>query len=552
MKKIISLLILSFFVITSIIPVTHAITFGGTNTHSIPAVITREDWKAIWSFNNDHKSNGFVSMVCAGGKSGNDCSTYLGQLATFFTFDRTDPKPSYVAYKIAGKLLQFRMYLDNNYPEYIFFDYVSRNDFSSSNFISSWPIAKVPKDKSCGTEEDKICVVWLNAYVYFVSAPSISWVYIPFIDMLKYSNDNNGVVFTRKYYDGTSGNWHRTVFDSLLSFFNQYKGSYGQFVIPFYYDTNIYYLRYPWTSDDQYFYIRYHKPTASSSAKFTAYTWWTSYEWRYWGLESPSRNSHGNKNLVFYGTYASYDAYTSMSQDNTWFRDFLVWWENASKLIYNLKDFFGVSDVSSAVAGTGASSNPENWNDDTTLWLFNCELLEVTCHIRNVEKTLKWVIKWWVAWVNWFIKTVLWEIAFGFWDLVKDFYSWFSETEFYKNYVKQIIDYLLSFFEVLFKLVTFQYNWDDIRWGNQEYICSKNLTFLDESSTAPGKKPIESLWALIYLLSPYPPDEWQFICTSLWLKEIHYNESTFVDLLLFNIFIFASVWFGFIWLRKYP
>lgn len=74
----------------------------------------------------------------------------------------------------------------------------------------------------------------------------------------------------------------------------------------------------------------------------------------------------------------------------------------------------------------------------------------------------------------------------------------------------------MSYFTPIWDIFTGKTNLQNIAWGNQEYICSKETSnFIIENTTPAGKKPMEALGAFIYFLNPLPPQEGAKICTGL-------------------------------------
>lgn len=145
---------------------------------------------------------------------------------------------------------------------------------------------------------------------------------------------------------------------------------------------------------------------------------------------------------------------------------------------------------------------------------------------------------------NWFAKSI--NFIFSF---VKSLFTTWSS--FYNNFLIPAWDYIRSFYEPFYKIFNWETDLSTFFWGDQEYMCQKDSNFFIENTTNQWKKPMESLGAFLYFINPIPPAEGSTICTSLGLKKIEYWQSTFIDVLLFNIFVFAGIWFMFIWLRRY-
>lgn len=186
------------------------------------------------------------------------------------------------------------------------------------------------------------------------------------------------------------------------------------------------------------------------------------------------------------------------------------------------------------------------------LWYFFNNFIYFFVSIFNwIIDFFNFIIKF-ISWVfNWFLN-IFKEFALWIFESIKNFppIKWVIDT--FHPFLKVLYDYFMSYFTPIWDIFTGKTNLQNIAWGNQEYICSKETSnFIIENTTPAGKKPMEALGAFIYFLNPLPPQEGAKICTGLWMKRIEYGKSTILDIMLFNIFVFAGIWFAFIWLRRY-
>lgn len=251
-----------------------------------------------------------------------------------------------------------------------------------------------------------------------------------------------------------------------------------------------------------------------------------------------------------------YEAYFRNMQLNMFWYLFEHWFKQMRSTDKDLED-----------AGINTNSDIFNLTElkewQTDFAFQECENFQILCHIKNAVWYL--VYKIWQIFSAIFnpLISVIKNIWNWFADVVKGIFTWLFES--IKNFppIKWLIDtfhpmlvilwdYFMSYFTPIWDIFTGKTNLQDITWWDQEYICSKEPSnFIMESTTPAGKKPMEALWAFIYFINPLPPLEWAEICTGLWMKRIEYGKNTILDVFLFNIFVFAGIWFAFIWLRRY-
>ena len=409
-------------------------------------------------------------------------------------------------------------------------------------------------NQKCGSDNPHICVLALNSFWTYSSHPATSGIYWTYSDISLYNSAADKVFINRVH--NKKSKLPEPGFFSWLPNFNIFdrlqknNSSYGTRVADVKQDYFIYLQKdkekaiSDTGSNRSYKGIKYIKDEKTWDYYFSTLEEFTYNreitDWYY--AHIPRISYFSNMRSVWQFDDFSYKNYRKLSP---FFNKFL--WGEFHKsvkdwaLIYTLQDIFWFN--SSFFQQQGDANSQDNSSD--SIAENSCQWVDISCHVKSGVSSF-------FTWLKGLISDLFTSLPNLIWDFLKSLLnSIYSKFEWF---LKPFWDYIVSFFKPLwslfFDLSTWNFDWHKYLWWDQEYLCSKKSNFIIETTTWQWEKPMQSLMLFLYFINPLIISDNTNVCTNLWIQKLNYWKSTLVDVMIFNIFVAAGIWFPFIYLRK--
>lgn len=523
-KKIIASILLAFIAISAFIPFARAVSFNGSQEVNFPWVQgvwqyfgENIDGKELWTTKEDERINNVTSIVCLENGAEDSCVTYLMNVTQFFVID-----------------LQKEYYSDNEgvwdivltdrIRNVISFNVWDRNEKweKSDNDVylnyefgeNKWNLVKISRNQKCGTENPNICVIGLNTFITYSAKGTTRGVYWTYSDITVYSDENDNIRVHRSHKDKSDGKqpW---LFQHILQDIAQYKGWYGARVWDIDSGTEIFIGDKIYT-DDSY----------ENDKREVIYLQVDKWYWRFLKFEQytrltteklPRLSANGaTLGQKSWEIYEKSRVLIPLMNEYLWDTNFQENKDAKLNVFYTLRDVFKFKWIN-ASEHNGTSANPRNhdWLRDDDGFLI-CWTIDIWCHIKNFVKAFyNAILDFW--------NKIFWDS----WSLVESEseWSWILSNLMRNAFVK----------------------WDVALWLNQKLICDAKFNysfteweknFIDQNyrKYVPEDSFVYTLFGLFKFMNPIPPNDWEEICTYSWMKQIHYRENSWIDIVLVIIF----------------
>ena len=499
-KKIISIILLAFIALSTFTPFAQAVNFNGSQ-----------------------KINDITSMVCLENGPENSCVTYLMNITQFFVLDLNEKYFGDSWKRLWGIQLNGRSpivtidfyFSDKNekwekWENDVYFNY----DFWEINLNAKrnkWNLVKISKNQKCGTEDTNICVIGLNTFITYSAKGTTRGVYWTYSDITVYSDENDNIRVHRSHKDKSDGKqvWF---FQHILQDIAQYKGGYGARL---------------WDIDEwtEIFISEKGKDNMWEVIQFRVDKGY----WRFTKSEfkfiAPKENripvpwSWANGATLWQASWEIYEksrVLIPLMNEYLWDTNSQPDKDTKLNVFYTLRDVFKFKWIN-ASEHNGTSANPRNhdWLRDDDGFLI-CWTIDIWCHIKNFVKAFyNAILDFW--------NKIFWDS----WSLVESEseWSWILSNLMRNAFVK----------------------WDVALWLNQKLICDAKFNysfteweknFIDQNyrKYVPEDSFVYTLFGLFKFMNPIPPNDWEEICTYSWMKQIHYRENSWIDIVLVIIF----------------
>ena len=523
-KKIIASILLTFIALTTFTPLANAVTFNGSTKVNFPWIQwvwqyfgENIDGKELWTTKEDERINNVTSMVCIENWPEDSCLTYVMNVTQFFVIDLkkeyysdnegvwgitlTESVRNYISFNVWEKNEKWEQWENDIYFNYQIWE-------------KKWNLVKISKNQKCGTDNPHICVIGLNTFITYSAKGTTRGVYWTYSDITVYSDENDNIRVHRAHKDKSDGKqvWF---FQHILQDIAQYKGGYGARV---------------WDIDDgEEIFISdkiYTDDSYENDKREIIYMKVDKWYWRFLKYEQYTRlTTEKLPRLSANGAtlgQKSWEIYEKSRVLIPLMNEYL--WDSHSQVDKNtklnvfstLRDVFNFKWINSS-EHNGTSANPRNhdWLRDDDGFLI-CWTIDIWCHIKNFVKAFyNAILDFW--------NKIFWDS----WSLVESEseWSWILSNLMRNAFVK----------------------WDVALWLNQKLICDAKFNysfteweknFIDQNyrKYVPEDSFVYTLFGLFKFMNPIPPNDWEEICTYSWMKQIHYRENSWIDIVLVIIF----------------
>ena len=547
---------------------TFAVTFNGSTDFKLQSVAVSQNssdtslaWKTLWSFDEKNRINDIVGINCIN-YIWKNCTNYVVQTTQIFKFDLKNT--DYREYLLNGLyLLGTESYVNPESriefkADWLFENQKERKGKKTLQFyyqLYNWDkkiIYEFDANQKCGSDNPHICVLSLNSFWTYSAHPATSGVYWTYSDISLY-NSAADKVFINRIHHKKSNLAEPGFFSWLPNFLEKFEKKVW-----------VYGTRISDIKENNFIYLQKDKEKAIAD----------------------TGNNRSYKGIKYLKNKETWDYYFSNIEDFKYDRETSAWYymhipkinwwsqilsvwefddfvhENSRKLspyfnkflwgefykpikdwtlIYTLQDIFGFN--SSFFQQQGDANSQDNSSD--SIAENSCQWVDISCHVKSGVSSF-------FTWLKGLISDLFTSLPNLIWDFLKSLLnSIYSKFEwFLKPFSDFIISFVKPFYVLGLDIIKWEFNFSKYFFWNQHYLCSKKTNFIVENTTLQWSKPMETLANIWYFINPVIIPEDSDICTNLWIKKMHYWESTFVDMMLFNIFIAAGIWFPFNYLRK--
>lgn len=540
-----------------------AVTFNWSDKFKLPGVVISDNikdktfaWKQLWDFNDENKINNVTSIACMQRWSDNTCLNYIVNVTKLFRLDL-----SWIVTYSDSILWEITLSADENWTgkaesRIAFKANLERDSDEKPKSIEfyyefQWgkkTIHVFDLNQKCGTENEKICVIWLNSFFTYSAKGTTNWIYWTYSDFTIYNSATNKIVMNRIHKDVSEWigvGW----FQSLLQSIDKYKWGYWMRIADLDDGDIIYSMREDLTSKNKYKVIRF-----KSKNGF----------WYFSPLEDFSmRESYYNDKNIFFPYFTGYIEdflyvwqFSKFTFDNSnlimpymnaymWGDNYDSWYKNS--IFQSLQDVFNFK-WGVFTENNWTSTDPENFPSES-----KCETLDISCHIGDFVSR---IVSWFSNFFSWFFDAFK---NFTLWlgDKIVTFFKAFFDGLIYSivEVAKEIWSALASvwnFIKVLFwdgSMYTFLAQNDKLScWENWVYDYSWSLVI---PGVIPGTKAhqvISPILQTFALAVPSIPHDGDVICTFAGYQRIKYKGNSPIDLILVMIFSFAIL---FLFTKRY-
>lgn len=523
-KKIIASILLAFIAISAFIPFARAVSFNGSQEVNFPWVQgvwqyfgENIDGKELWTTKEDERINNVTSIVCLENGAEDSCVTYLMNVTQFFVIDLQKEYYSdnegvwdIVLTDRVRNVISFNVWDRNEKWEKSDNDVYLNYEFGENK----WNLVKISRNQKCGTENPNICVIGLNTFITYSAKGTTRGVYWTYSDITVYSDENDNIRVHRSHKDKSDGKqpW---LFQHILQDIAQYKGWYGARVWDIDSGTEIFIGDKIYT-DDSY----------ENDKREVIYLKVDKWYWRFLKFEQytrltteklPRLSANGaTLGQKSWEIYEKSRVLIPLMNEYLWDTNFQENKDAKLNVFYTLRDVFKFKWIN-ASEHNGTSANPRNhdWLRDDDGFLI-CWTIDIWCHIKNFVKAFyNAILDFW--------NKIFWDS----WSLVESEseWSWILSNLMRNAFVK----------------------WDVALWLNQKLICDAKFNysfteweknFIDQNyrKYVPEDSFVYTLFGLFKFMNPIPPNDWEEICTYSWMKQIHYRENSWIDIVLVIIF----------------
>ena len=523
-KKIIASILLAFIAISAFIPFARAVSFNGSQEVNFPWVQgvwqyfgENIDGKELWTTKEDERINNVTSIVCLENGAEDSCVTYLMNVTQFFVIDLQKEYYSdnegvwdIVLTDRVRNVISFNVWDRNEKWEKSDNDVYLNYEFGENK----WNLVKISRNQKCGTENPNICVIGLNTFITYSAKGTTRGVYWTYSDITVYSDENDNIRVHRSHKDKSDGKqpW---LFQHILQDIAQYKGWYGARVWDIDSGTEIFIGDKIYT-DDSY----------ENDKREVIYLQVDKWYWRFLKFEQytrltteklPRLSANGaTLGQKSWEIYEKSRVLIPLMNEYLWDTNFQENKDAKLNVFYTLRDVFKFKWIN-ASEHNGTSANPRNhdWLRDDDGFLI-CWTIDIWCHIKNFVKAFyNAILDFW--------NKIFWDS----WSLVESEseWSWILSNLMRNAFVK----------------------WDVALWLNQKLICDAKFNysfteweknFIDQNyrKYVPEDSFVYTLFGLFKFMNPIPPNDWEEICTYSWMKQIHYRENSWIDIVLVIIF----------------
>ncbi len=547
---------------------TFAVTFNGSSNFQLQSVAFSPNfsdpnlsWKTIWSFDYKNRINDIVGINCINYVWKN-CTNYIVQTTQIFRFDLKNI--DYSNYKMGEiYLLGTESYVEAKSEVMFKADWIYEGERERKNRktldfyyeLPNWDkktIYQFDANQKCGSDNPHICVLALNSFFTYSAHPATSGVYWTYSDISLY-NSAADKVFINRIHHKKSNLAEPGFFSWLPNFLEKFEKKvwvYGTRISDIKENNFIYLQKDKEKAISDTGYNRSYKGIKYIKDKETWDYYFSTLEdftynreitdWYY--MHIPRINKYTDMHVLGQFDDFSYKNYRKLTP---YFNKFL--WGQFHKsvkdwaLIYTLQDIFWFN--SSFFQQQGDANSQDNSSDSIAENF--CQWVDISCHVKSGVSSF-------FTWLKGLISDLFTSLPNLIWDFLKSLLnSVYSKFEWF---LKPFWDYIVSFFKPLwslfFDLSTWNFDWHKYLWWDQEYLCSKKSNFIIETTTWQWEKPMQSLMLFLYFINPLIISDNTNVCTNLWIQKLNYWKSTLVDVMIFNIFVAAGIWFPFIYLRK--
>lgn len=532
--------ILSFLFFTKEV---FAVTFNWSNKFKLPWVVISDSitdktfaWKQLWDFNDENRINNVTSIACMQRWPDNTCLNYIVNVTKLFRLDL-----SWIVTYSDSILWEITLSANENWTgkaksRLAFKANLQRDSDKKPKSIEfyyefQWgrkTIHVFDVNWKCGTENEKICVIWLNSFFTYSAKGTTNWIYWTYSDFTIYNSATNKIVVNRIHKDVSEWigvGW----FQSLLQSIDKYKWGYWMRIADLDDGDIIYSMREDLTSKNKYKVIRF-----KSKNGF----------WYFSPLEDFSmRDSYYNDKNIFFPYLAGYIEnflyvwqFSKFTFDNSNlimpYMNAYMWGDNYDNgykgdIFQSLQDVFKFKG-SVFTENNGTSTDPSNFPSTS-----KCETLDISCHVGDFVSR---IFSWFSNFFSWLLDKILWFFGLS--------------LDFIKSIVTGISDFTKNAFENIKNFSISKNNSFDITFS-----CDNlgNFRYSSDVKTMPTIFQIifdlfKNFAQVLSLAFPIIPDNWQSICTYGGMKTILYrNENTIFD---YFLVLFSSFW-TFLFLLKF-
>ena len=540
-----------------------AVTFNWSDKFKLPGVVISDNikdktfaWKQLWDFNDENKINNVTSIACMQRWSDNTCLNYIVNVTKLFRLDL-----SWIVTYSDSILWEITLSAYENWTgkaesRIAFKANLERDSDKKPKSIEfyyefQWgkkTIHVFDLNQKCGTENEKICVIWLNSFFTYSAKGTTNWIYWTYSDFTIYNSATNKIVMNRIHKDVSEWigvGW----FQSLLQSIDKYKWGYWMRIADLDDGDIIYSMREDLTSKNKYKVIRF-----KSKNGF----------WYFSPLEDFSmRDSYYNDKNIFFPYLAGYIEnflyvwqFSKFSFDHSneiipyinaymWGDNYDNWYKNS--IFQSLQDVFNFKGWV-FTENNWTSTDPQNFPPTS-----KCENLDISCHIGDFVSRI----------VSWFSNFFSW-----FFDVLKNFTLWLGDkiVTFFKAFFEGLVYSIVEVAKEIWSALASVWNfikvlfWDGSMYTflaqNDKLSCGENWVYDYSWSLAipgviPGTKAhqvISPILQTFALAVPSIPHDGDVICTFAGYQQIKYKGNSPIDLILVMIFSFAIL---FLFTKRY-